>query len=205
MKRFLFLLLLNAAGSAAAPVPTDPHRSFLSLETPLQMTGQVGGGLVGAVALGWIGASIGAERAHRSCLEGIDPDFSDECGWSALGGFLTGFIIGAPIGHALGALAVGALEGKHGAPVAAASALAGDAALFFLALGLHSALDGRLLSNGQLDPILIPITIAGMFAIPVATQSIWDYHVRVALEPAAALGATEADTRYALRFAEVRF
>lgn len=196
---------MNAALAAAEPVPTDPRPSFMSLETPLQMAGQVGGGLAGALLLGWIAGGIGSERAHKSCLESIDPDFSDECGWSALGGAMIGFLIGAPIGHALGTLGAGALEGKHGAPVAALSALAGDAAMFGLALGLHAALDGKLLSNGKLDPILIPVTITGMLAIPVATQSIWDYRVRIALQPGVALGATAEENRYALRFAEVRF
>jgi hypothetical protein len=207
MLRFLPLLFLSAAAAGADTVPSPPPQrpSFFSLETPLQMAGQAGGGLAGALALGWIGAGIGSSRAHQACLERIDPDFSDECGWSALGGAVAGFMIGAPIGHALGALATGALEGKRGAPVAALSALAGDAAMVFLAVGLHSALDGRLFPNGSMDPILVPVTIAGMIAIPVVTQSLWDYRVRIYLRPGVALGATAADTRYALRFAEVGF
>ncbi|MBW8890109.1 MAG: hypothetical protein JF616_20330 [Fibrobacteres bacterium] len=205
MKRIYFLLLLNAVLAGAASVPMASRPSFLSLETPWQMTGQAGGGLGGALVLGWIGAGIGSHQAYRSCLENIDPDFSDECGWSAFGGAAIGFLIGAPIGHSLGALTVGLLENKHGAPVAAVSALVGDAAMVLLATGLHSALDGKILSNGKLDPFLIPITIAGMIAIPVATQSIWDYRVRIALQPAVALGATAGDNRYFLRFAEVRF
>jgi hypothetical protein len=77
--------------------------------------------------------------------------------------------------------------------------------MVFLAVGLHSALDGKLFPNGSMDPILVPVTIAGMLAIPVVTQSLWDYRVRVSLQPGVALGATAGDTRYALRLAEVRF
>lgn len=206
MMRFILPLLLGAALTGAAPAPEAPARpSFTSLETPLQMAGQAGGGVLGAIAFGWIGANIGASRAKHACLEDIDPDFSDECGWSALGGAMLGLTLGAPIGHALGALSVGALEGKHGAPVAALSAIAGDAGMFLLALGLHSALDGKLLPNGRLDPILIPLALGGMVAIPIVTQSLWDYHVRIALEPGVALGATAEETRYALRVAQVRF
>jgi hypothetical protein len=210
MKTIALTLALGASLAAAAPAPAPgtaaPARpAFLSLETPLQMAGQVGGGLSGALLAGWIGANIGATRAHNACLEDIDPDFSDECGWAALGGGMVGLMIGAPIGHALGALSVGALQGKHGAPVAALSAIAGDAGMLLLAIGLHSALDGKVVPNGKLDPFLTYAAAAGMVAIPVVTQSVWDYHVRIALEPGVALGATAEETRYALRVAQVRF
>jgi hypothetical protein len=206
MKLFPCLLLAVFARAAGADAPLAASKPpFLSLETPLQMAGQAGGGLVGALAVGWIGANIGSSHARHRCLERIDPDFSDECGWAGFGGAVIGFLIGVPLGHALGALSVGALQGKHGAPVAAVSALAGDVALFFLARGLHDGLDGKLLSNGSLDPILIPVALAGMVAIPIATQSIWDYRVRIALQPGVAPGSSAAGTRFLLRFAEVGF
>jgi len=206
MQRFPFLLLVAIAWAGAADAPrTFPNPPFLSLETPWQMAGQAGSGLLGAFVAGWVGASIEADRADKTCRERIHPDLGDECAWAGFGGAWTGFLIGAPIGHALGALSVGALEGKHGAPIAAVSALAGDVALFFLARGLHDGLDGKLLSNGSLDPVLIPVALAGMVAIPIATQSIWDYRVRIALQPGLAPGSTAAGTRYLLHFAEVRF
>src|SRR4051812_18327987 len=117
---FIFpLMIVVWAGADADLGPVEGRPAFTSLETPWEVTGQVGGGLLGALALGWIGGGIGASRAHKACLERIDPDFSDECAWSSFGGAVTGFLIGAPIGHALGTLAVGSLQGKYGAPVAA--------------------------------------------------------------------------------------
>jgi hypothetical protein len=209
MKAFSTLLLMGAFLASADPLPAESRASgppsFFTLETPLQMAGQAGGGVLGALVAGSIGAGIGSKNARQNCLDGIDPDLSDECAWSGLGGALGGFMIGAPIGHALGALTVGLLQDKHGAPIAALSAVAGDVALVLIALGLHSALDGKILPNGGLDPILVPMTIAGMVAIPIVTQSFWDYRVRVALQPGLALGAAPEDNRYLLRLVDVRF
>jgi hypothetical protein len=205
MKPASLALLLCASVACGDPIPEAPRPSFWTLETPLQMAGQAGGGLLGALVAGSFGAGIGSTQARNDCLEDIDPDFSDECAWAGFGGAVGGFMIGAPIGHALGALTVGFVQDKHGAPVAAAAAVVGDAVMLLIAVGLHSALDGKLLPNGKLDPILVPMTIAGMVAIPVATQSVWDYRVRIALQPGMALAASAEDMRYLLRLAEVRF
>jgi hypothetical protein len=205
MQRISITLFLAASLACAGAEPTGSRPSFFALETPWQMAGQAGSGLLGALVVGSIGANIQSGKARRECLADIDPDFSDECAWAGLGGAVGGFMIGAPLGHALGAWAAGSLQGKHGAPLAALSAVAGDVVLVLVAAGLHSALDGKLVPYGSLDPILISATLAGMVAIPVVTQSMWDYRVRVALQPGVAPGASAEDTRYLLRLAEVRF
>lgn len=194
-------------GLAGLPAPREPESrpDFSSVETPLQITAQVGTSVVtsvlGAVVLG----SIMSNRASSRCRESIDPDFSDECGWSALGGLVAGVMIGAPVGHSLGTLAVGSIQGKAGAPLAALSALAGDAAVFFLAMGIHEGLDGKLMPNGELDKFLIPLSIGGMLAIPVITQSLYDYNVRFPLRPRISFGATPEKTRYAMELVQVGF
>lgn len=55
------------------------------------------------------------------------------------------------------------------------SAVAGDFALGLLACHLHERYDGKWLENGDLVPWLIYGTIIGGIAIPIATQSIYDY------------------------------
>ena len=195
-----------APGVAGIPAPREPERpDFSSVETPLQITAQVTTSVVtsvlGAVVLG----SIMSNRASSRCRESIDPDFSDECGWSALGGLVVGAMIGAPVGHSLGTLAVGSIQGKEGAPFAALAALAGDAAVFFLAVGIHEGFDGKLLPNGELDKFLIPLSIGGMLAIPVITQSLYDYNVRFPLRPRVSFGATPEKTRYAMELVQVGF
>ena len=118
---------------------------------------------------------------------------------------MIGGMIGIPVGHALGALTIGLLQDKQGAPLAAASAIVGDVAMVLLAVTAHNFLDGKIAANGKLDPILIPITIGGMVAIPVITQSIADYKLRIGLQPNVSLGPTPEETRYALQVAQLRF
>ena len=170
---------------------------FLRKETPWQMAGQAAGGLGGAVAGMWIGSTIGASQARSSCRERIDPDFSDECGWSVLGGFLGGAMIGGPIGHALGAGLAGVAQKKRGVLWTMASAVAGDVVIFSGAVALGSAFDGNA------GPFLVGVTALAMLAVPVATQSILDYRLRY-LVPTAGI-SPGGGVRAGLVLAEARF
>lgn len=216
MKNFQFILLIPIALSAAAPnlagLPAskpepdwNPRPDFLAAETPWQMTAQVGTSVVTALLGGAVLGTIMSNQAVAKCRETIEPDFSDECGWSGLGGLIAGLIIGVPVGHSLGTLTVGSIQGKKGAPLAALAALAGDAAVFFLALGIHERFDGKLLPNGQIDKLLIPLSVCSMLAIPVVTQSLYDYHVRFPLQPRVSFGATPDKNRYAVDLLQVSF
>ena len=206
MKTLLALSLLSASLAAAAPAPTPVSRpSFFETESPWQMTGQATSGILTALVGGMVAGAYMETHASHKCREDVDPDFTDECGWSGLDGFVTGFLIGAPIGHSLGTWLAGSLQGKQGAGIAAVSALAGDVAIFFLAQAAHNAIDGKLLPNGRLDPFLVPVSTMSMLAIPVATQSLYDYQVRFPLHPRITLGATLEKTRYAMDLVQVGF
>jgi hypothetical protein len=176
---------------------------FWRNETPWQMLGQAGAGIGMALIGGIVGANIGGKEADARCRERIDPDFSDECGWSALGGMVTGFAIGAPLGHALGAGLAGFAQGKRGVPYAMLGALVGDVVLASGAFALHDGVDGLWLPNGRLDPFLIGVTLLSMAAVPVATQSIFDYRLRY-LAPTAAF-SPRAGLRLGLVLAEAKF
>jgi hypothetical protein len=205
----LFCMTLGIAFSPAlaATGPDSGTASrrpvFWQVETPWQMAGQAGAGIGLALAGGLVGAKIGGDAAGARCRENIDPDFSDECGWSALGGIVTGFIIGAPLGHALGTGLAGFAQGKRGVPYAMLAAVLGDFLLAYGAVAVHEGLDGRLLSNGELDPLLIGVTVVSMAALPVATQSILDFRMRY-LAPTAGF-SPRAGLRLGLVLAEAKF
>lgn len=192
---------------ALAPISeTHPatRPGFWQAETPLQVSGMFAGevlvGLGGAI----IGANIGASRAKSRCRD--NESENDECGWAGLGGALIGMAIALPLGQGLGVSLAGMVQGKKGnALVTIGSAIVGDLALFYLAGIAHNALDGKIVPNGGLDPILIGIAGAGMLMIPVATYTLWDYKVRFPFQPKVSLGPDLQSSRLGLQVVQARF
>lgn len=179
---------------------------FFSAETPFQMLGMaasgVGAGMVGALIMGGILSGNEKDACREERREPDGDDFG--CGLAGLDGMIKGFMIGFPLGHAAGAGLAGYVQGKRGVALAMISAVAGDFALGLLAFELHERYDGKWLANGELDPWLIYGTIVGGIAIPIATQTIYDYQVRFPLRPRIAFGPG-GNTRMRMEVVQVGF